>query len=141
MAFVQVNHLKKTYQTKFSSNKVDALRDVHFEVEKGEFISIMGESGSGKTTLLNILATLDTPTVGNITLAGKDFSAIEESKLAAFRRNHLGFVFQDYNLLDTFSVRDNIYLPLVLSKEKVAVMEKRIAPLAVKLNISDLLEK
>jgi putative ABC transport system ATP-binding protein len=138
---MKVNHVKKVYQTKFSGNQVEALRDVHFEVEAGEYVSIMGESGSGKSTLLNILATLDMPTTGSVLLNGNNISQIPEKKLAEFRREHLGFVFQDFNLLDTFSVKDNIFLPLVLSKQKVSLMEERIKPLARTLHISDLLEK
>ncbi|SJZ59431.1 putative ABC transport system ATP-binding protein [Pilibacter termitis] len=141
MSFVKVNHVKKQYQTKFSATTVQALKDVHFEVEKGEFISIMGESGSGKSTLLNILATLDVATEGEVLLDGKDLANIPEGKLAAFRRDHLGFVFQDFNLLDTFTVRDNIYLPLVLAKQKLSIMEERIKPLAKQLAIEELLEK
>lgn len=141
MVLMKVNHVKKVYQTKFSGNQVEALRDVHFEVEAGEYVSIMGESGSGKSTLLNILATLDMPTTGSVLLNGNNISQIPEKKLAEFRREHLGFVFQDFNLLDTFSVKDNIFLPLVLSKQKVSLMEERIKPLARTLHISDLLEK
>ena len=138
---LEVNHLEKSYATRFSVNVVKALKDVNFSVEEGEFVAIMGESGSGKSTLLNILATLDTASGGRVVLDGKNLADIKESQLAAFRRKHLGFVFQDFNLLDTFTVRDNIYLPLVLSKEKVSVMESRIEPLAKQLNISDLLDK
>ena len=139
--FLEVNHLEKTFQTRFSKEKTQALRDVNFIAEEGEFIAIMGESGSGKTTLLNILATLEKPSSGKIVLEGKKISTIKEQQLAEFRRDHLGFVFQDFNLLDTLSVRDNIFLPLVLGRYKYDEMAKRLEVLAPKLNISDLLDK
>ena len=139
--FLEVNHLEKTFQTRFSKEKTQALRDVNFIAEEGEFIAIMGESGSGKTTLLNILATLETPSSGEIVLEGKKISTITEQQLAEFRRDHLGFVCQDFNLLDTLSVRDNIFLPLVLGRYKYDEMAKRLEVLAPKLNISDLLDK
>lgn len=139
--FLQVNHLQKIFQTRFSKEKTIALQDVRFSVEEGEYIAIMGESGSGKTTLLNILATLDKPTSGSVILNSHDVTTIKENKLAEFRRTHLGFIFQDFNLLDTLSVRDNIFLPLVLGREKVRVMERRLDQLAPKLNIVDLLDK
>lgn len=138
---LQVNHLEKVFKTRFSKTEVRALQDVDFSVEEGEFIAIMGESGSGKTTLLNILATLDKPSKGQVVLNGQDITQIKESKLSEFRLNNLGFVFQDFNLLDTLSVRDNIYLPLVLSRTAVKEMESRLAPLAPKLRIADLLDK
>ena len=115
MSILEVSHLKKVYTTRFGGQKVEALSDVSFSVEEGEFVAIMGESGSGKTTLLNILAALDRPTAGSVTLSGKDLASVREKDMAAFRRDNLGFVFQDFNLLDTFSLRDNIFLPLVLS--------------------------
>ena len=139
--FLEVNHLEKTFQTRFSKEKTQALRDVNFIAEEGEFIAIMGESGSGKTTLLNILATLEKPSSGEVVLEGKKISTIKEQQLAEFRRDHLGFVFQDFNLLDTLSVRDNIFLPLVLGRYKYDEMAKRLEVLAPKLNISDLLDK
>lgn len=139
--FLQVNHLQKIFQTRFSKEKTVALQDVSFSVEEGEYIAIMGESGSGKTTLLNILATLDKPTSGSVILNSQDVTKIKENKLAEFRRTHLGFIFQDFNLLDTLSVRDNIFLPLVLGREKVRVMEQRLDQLAPKINIADLLNK
>ena len=126
MAMLEVKHLKKIYATRFGGNKVEALRDVNFTVEQGEYTAIMGESGSGKTTLLNLLATVDRPTDGEILLNGKNILSIKESELARFRREHLGFVFQDFNLLDTLSLEDNIYLPLVLAGEKYAVMEPKL---------------
>ncbi|MBO0444756.1 hypothetical protein IGJ55_000230 [Enterococcus sp. AZ170] len=141
MAMLEVNHIQKIYQTRFSGNQVTALKDVSFQVDEGEYIAIMGESGSGKSTLLNILATLDIPTNGTVLLNGTNITEIPEGRLAAFRRENLGFVFQDFNLLDNFSVKDNIFLPLVLSKVAVKEMEERIKPLAKKLGIEPLLEK
>lgn len=141
MPILQVNDLKKTYTTRFGSQQVHALTKVNFSVEAGEYVAIMGESGSGKTTLLNILAALDKPTSGKVLLDGKDIVAIREKDIAAFRRDHLGFVFQDFNLLDTFSVKDNILLPLVLAGRSYPDMERRLKPLAKHLGIEELLSK
>ncbi len=141
MSILEVNGIKKTYTTRFGANKVEALRNVNFSVEEGEYVAIMGESGSGKTTLLNILAALDRPTGGHVILDGKDLTKIKDSEIAQFRRDHLGFVFQDFNLLDTFSLKDNIYLPLVLAGINHREMEKRIQPIAKILGIESLLEK
>ena len=141
MAMLEVDHLQKIYTTRFGASQVQALTDVTFSVEKGEYVAIMGESGSGKTTLLNILAALDKPTRGEVRLNGKLLSSISEKALSAFRRDNLGFVFQDFNLLDTFSIRDNIYLPLVLSGVNHGEMARRLAPLAKKLAIQDILDK
>lgn len=141
MAILEVNNLKKVYTTRFGSNQVKALSDVSFSVEQGEYVAIMGESGSGKTTLLNILASLDKPTSGEVLLNGKNIVSIKEKEISTFRRNNLGFVFQDFNLLDTFSLKDNIFLPLVLSGKKFNEMNELLQPLAKKLGISDLLEK
>lgn len=141
MTLLEVKNLQKIYTTKSDANNVEALRDVSFSVEEGEYVAIMGESGSGKTTLLNILASLDKPTKGEVILSGKKTTDIKDKDLAAFRRENLGFVFQDFNLLDTFTLRDNIYLPLVLSGKPHSEMEKRIEPLAKKLGIEDLLDK
>lgn len=141
MSLLEVKNLKKVYSTRFGGNKVEALKNVNFNVEKGEFVAIMGESGSGKTTLLNILAAIDTPTEGNVVLEGKEFGHIKDSAVAKFRRDNLGFVFQEFNLLDTFSLEDNIYLPLVLAGKNHREMEERIAPIAERLGISDLLKK
>ena len=141
MSILEVNALKKVYTTRFGGNRVEALKNVTFSVEEGEYVAIMGESGSGKTTLLNILAALDKPTGGSVALDGRNLSSIGESALAAFRRENLGFVFQDFNLLDTFSLEDNIYLPLVLSGKPHAEMARRIEPIAAKLGISSLLKK
>ncbi len=141
MNMLEVCGLKKIYQTRFGGNKVEALRNVNFTVEKGEFVAIMGESGSGKTTLLNILAALDKATGGRVLLEGKDISAIGESRVAEFRRDNLGFVFQDFNLLDTFSIEDNIYLPLVLQGKHYEEMRDKLAPIAKRLGLKELLRK
>ena len=141
MTLLEVKELKKTYTTRFGGNKVEALKNVNFTVEKGEFVAIMGESGSGKTTLLNILAALDTPTAGSVILDGRDFSVIKESEAAQFRRDNIGFVFQEFNLLDNFTIEDNIYLPLVLSGKKYAEMKNRLTPIAERLGIKTLLPK
>jgi putative ABC transport system ATP-binding protein len=141
MAILEVENLKKVYSTRFGGQKVQALKSVTFSVEKGEFVAIMGESGSGKTTLLNLLAAFDRPTGGDVVLAGRGLGAISESDVAAFRRDNLGFVFQDFNLLDTFSIQDNIFLPLVLAGEPYARMRERMLPIAARLGISDILEK
>lgn len=141
MSVLEVTALKKVYSQRLGGNKVEALKSVSFAVEKGEFVAIMGESGSGKTTLLNILAALDKPTAGSVVLDGKDLSTVKESDIAAFRRDNLGFVFQDFNLLDTFTVEDNIYLPLVLAGKPYREMNAKIAPIAEKLGITDLLKK
>ena len=138
---LSVEHLRKIYNSRFGSNQVEALKNISFSVDQGEFIAVMGESGSGKTTLLNLLAALDRPTEGKILLAGKDITQIGDSNISRFRRENLGFVFQDFNLLDNFSLRDNIYLPLVLSNTPKKQMEKQIEPLAAQLKISDILEK
>jgi len=141
MSILDVKGLKKTYVTRFGGASVTALTNVTFSVSQGEFVAIMGESGSGKTTLLNILAGLDKPTGGQVLLGGRDLAAVPEKELAAFRREHLGFVFQEFNLLDTFTLRDNIYLPLVLSGAPHADMARKLAPLAKRLGIANLLEK
>ncbi len=141
MSLLEVNNVKKVYTTRFGGNQVQALKDVNFSVEDGEYIAIMGESGSGKTTLLNILAALDKPTSGEVLLNGINLVTMKEKEISAFRRKNLGFVFQDFNLLDTFSLKDNIFLPLVLSGENYETMEKKLTPLAKKLGIADLLEK
>ena len=141
MPILQVSNLKKIYTTRFGGAQVQALTDVTFSVEQGEYVAIMGESGSGKTTLLNILAALDKPTSGQVLLNGRDIVAIREKDIAAFRRDNLGFVFQDFNLLDTFSVQDNILLPLVLSNRPFREMEEKLGPLAARLGIADILKK
>lgn len=141
MAMLQVECLKKIYTTRFGGNQVQALSDVSFFVETGEYVAIMGESGSGKTTLLNILAALDQPTSGKVFLDGKDLTMVKEREIAAFRRDNLGFVFQDFNLLDTFSLKDNIFLPLVLAGKSPKEMELRLMPIAEQLGITHLLEK
>ncbi len=141
MPILQVSDLKKVYTTRFGGQQVQALTSVNFAVEAGEYVAIMGESGSGKTTLLNILAALDKPTSGKVLLDGKDIVTIRERDIAAFRRDNLGFVFQDFNLLDTFSIQDNILLPLVLGGKTYREMESRLAPLAQRLGIESLLKK
>ena len=141
MAILEVNNVKKIYTTRFGGAKVQALSNVSFTVEEGEFVAIMGESGSGKTTLLNILAALDAPTSGEVALDGIHLASVKESQVAAFRRENLGFVFQDFNLLDNFSVEDNILLPLVLAGKKYPEMKKELMPLAEKLEIDSLLRK
>ncbi|MGT2906615.1 ABC transporter ATP-binding protein [Streptococcus dentiloxodontae] len=138
---LEINHLEKVFRTRFSKEVTRALQDVDFKADEGEFIAIMGESGSGKTTLLNILATLDKPTNGSVILNGQDITKIREGQLAEFRLKNLGFVFQDFNLLDTLSVKDNIFLPLVLARKSYKEMENRLAQLAPKLRIQDLLNK
>ena len=141
MSILNVSGIQKIYTTRFGGNKVEALKSVSFDVEQGEYIAIMGESGSGKTTLLNILAALDKPTSGSVVLDGKDLYKIKESQVAAFRRDNLGFVFQEFNLLDTFSLEDNIYLPLVLAGKSHKEMQERMKPIAAQLGITELLKK
>lgn len=141
MELLEVKNIKKVYNTKLGGKQCVALRDVSFSVGQGEFVAIMGASGSGKTTLLNLLASLDKPTEGLIYLDGKNFSDIGDKEISSFRRTNLGFVFQDFNLLDTFSIKDNILLPLVLSNTPLAEMERRLLPLVSALEIADLLNK
>ena len=141
MALLEVRNLKKVYTSRFGKQQVQALANVSFSVEEGEFVAIMGESGSGKTTLLNILAALDQPTSGEVLLDGRALSSIPEKDIAAFRRDQLGFVFQDFNLLDTFSLRDNIFLPLVLAGKPYKEMAARLKPIAAALGIGDILDK
>ena len=141
MSILEVRGLKKIYSSRFGGNKVEALRNVNFTVEEGEYVAVMGESGSGKTTLLNILAALDKPTNGNVVLDGKDLSKIKEKDVAAFRRDNLGFVFQDFNLLDTFTLEDNIYLPLVLAGKNYKEMSGKLETVAKRLGILPLLKK
>ena len=126
MALLDVKNVKKIYTTRFGKNQVEALKNVTFSVEEGEYVAIMGESGSGKTTLLNILAALDKPTQGKVYLKGNDLGVLREKEISTFRRENLGFVFQDFNLLDTFSLKDNIFLPLVLSGKKYQEIERRL---------------
>ena len=141
MSLLEVKGLKKVYKTRFGGQSVEALKNVNFSVEEGEYVAIMGESGSGKTTLLNILAALDQATAGTVLLEGKDFSRIKENEVASFRRDNLGFVFQEFNLLDTFTLEDNIYLPLVLACKDYQEMRATLMPIAVSLGIEDLLKK
>ena len=141
MQILNVTGLKKVYTTRFGGSQVTALRQVDFSVEEGEYVAIMGESGSGKTTLLNILAALDKPTASRVELDGRDMSAVRESDAAAFRRDNLGFVFQEFNLLDTFTLEDNIYLPLVLAGMGYEEMRERLKPIARELGLTELLKK
>lgn len=141
MALLEVKNVKKIYTTRFGGQSVQALKDVSFSVEPREYVAVMGESGSGKTTLLNILAALDKPTSGKVLLKGRDLSSVKEKEIAAFRRQNLGFVFQDFNLLDTFSLKDNIFLPLVLAGRKYEEMETRLEPIAKQLGITEILNK
>ncbi|MCI6029150.1 MAG: ABC transporter ATP-binding protein [Clostridiales bacterium] len=141
MELLVVNNLKKVYTTRFGLNSVTALNGATFTVERGEYVAVMGESGSGKTTLLNIIAALDKPTSGEVMLDGKNIAAVKESAMTSFRRDNLGFVFQDFNLLDTFCVKDNIFLPLVLSGKSYDEMEVRLRFIAPKLGITDILQK
>ena len=141
MSILEVNALKKIYTTRYGGNQVVALKNVNFSVEQGENVAIMGESGSGKTTLLNILAALDKPTSGTVLLDGKDITKIPEERMAEFRRDNLGFVFQDFNLLDTFTLEDNIYLPLVLANKSYEEMHRRLMPIVEMLGVVELLKK
>lgn len=141
MSILEVKNLKKIYTNRMGGSKVQALKNVNFSVEKGEYVAIMGESGSGKSTLLNLLAALDSPTSGDVIIDGKVSSSLSAKSLALYRREYLGFVFQDFNLLDTFSVKDNIFLPMVLSSKDHELMEKKLVPIANKLNIVDILHK
>ena len=141
MAILEARCLKKIYTTRFGGNQVQALTNVSFSVEEGEYVAIMGESVSGKTTLLNILAALDRPTGGEVILDGRNLFSVKEKEISAFRRDNLGFVFQEFNLLDTFSIQDNIFLPLVLAGKSYPEMVRRLKPLARKLQITDILKK
>ena len=141
MSILEVSGLRKVYSTRLGGDKVEALRNVNFTVEQGEYVAIMGESGSGKTTLLNILAALVRPTGGTVILDGKNLRDVKESAVAAFRRDNLGFVFQEFNLLDTFTVEDNIYLPLVLAGKSYKEMHSRLVPIAARLGIEKILKK
>ncbi len=141
MPILEVNNLRKIYTTRLGANRVEALKNVSFSVEEGEYVAVMGESGAGKTTLLNILAALDKPTSGEVKLGGRNIAEVKEADITRFRRENLGFVFQDFNLLDTFNIRDNIFLPLVLSGKGFAEMQRRLVPIAKKLNITDILNK
>jgi putative ABC transport system ATP-binding protein len=141
MSLLEAKGIRKIYKTRFGGAAVEALKNVNFSVEKGEYVAIMGESGSGKTTLLNIIAALDKPTEGTVTLDGMKLNSVRDSEIARFRRENLGFVFQDFNLLDTFTLEDNIYLPLVLSGMKPSEMQRCLDALAAPLGISELLKK
>ena len=141
MTVLEVKNLKKIYRPRFGGNQVQALSRVTFSVEEGEYVAIMGESGSGKTTLLNIMAALDKPTEGVVCLDGKPLSSVKEKDIAQFRRDNLGFVFQEFNLLDTFNLKDNILLPLVLKGVPYKEMPGKLLPITRELGIESLLEK
>ncbi len=141
MSILEVSGLRKVYTSRLGGSRVEALRNVSFTVEQGEYVAIMGESGSGKTTLLNILAALDEPTAGTVRLDGHELGKIREKDAAAFRRDNLGFVFQEFNLLDTFTLEDNIYLPLVLMGMPYEDMRARLLPIARELGLTELLKK
>ena len=141
MSMLEVRNLRKVYTTRFGGNSVEALKNVNFNVEAGEYVAIMGESGSGKTTLLNILAALDKATSGDVFLEGRGLSTIKDKQISAFRRDNLGFVFQDFNLLDNFTIEDNIYLPLVLAGKSYSEMNGRLRNIAASLGIAGLLAK
>ena len=141
MSILEVKKLQKIYTTRLGGHSVRALENVNFSVDQGEYVAIMGESGSGKTTLLNILAALDRPTSGSVILDGMDLTGVKENEMAAFRRKNLGFVFQEFNLLDTFSIKDNILLPLVLSRVPVGELQGKLDRIASALGISDILSK
>ena len=136
-----VRNYKMVHSDRQDEEEIKVLKGLDFTIEEQEFVGIMGKSGCGKTTLLNILASLDTPTSGEVLLNGEDITKISEKHISQFRRKNLGFVFQDFNLLDTFSLRDNIFLPLVLSKENYDVMETKLNHLAPQLGIESLLDK
>lgn len=138
---LEVSNLEKIYKSRFSANNVYALNGISFKVEQGEFIAVMGESGSGKTTLLNLLALLDKPTNGTIKLEGKELSTIKDSEISKFRREHLGFVFQDFNLLDTLTIKENILLPLILAEDDPKSFDEKILSVAKPLRIDELLNK
>lgn len=141
MSILEVSGLRKVYTSRLGGSRVEALRNVSFTVEQGEYVAIIGESGSGKTTLLNILAALDEPTAGTVRLDGHELGKIRERDAAAFRRDNLGFVFQEFNLLDTFTLEDNIYLPLVLMGMSYEDMRARLLPIARELGLTELLKK
>ena len=141
MSILEVSGLRKVYTSRLGGSRVEALRNVSFTVEQGEYVAIMGESGSGKTTLLNILAAVDEPTAGTVRLDGHELGKIREKDAAAFRRDNLGFVFQEFNLLDTFTLEDNIYLPLVLMGMSYEDMRARLLPVARELGLTELLKK
>ncbi|AKN30340.1 bacitracin ABC transporter ATP-binding protein [Clostridium carboxidivorans P7] len=141
MNIMEVRDVKKEYGSKNGGSKSNALNGVSFSVQKGEFLGIMGPSGAGKSTLLNVISTIDSPTSGTITLGGKSFLKLNEDELSMFRRKQLGFIFQDYNLLDTLTLKENIILPLSLSKVNVASMEEKLKKISEILNIGNILGK
>lgn len=140
MPLLQLNHVQRTYNAN-STHPVTALKDINFTVEDGEYVAIMGESGAGKSTLLNIIATLEQATGGQAILNGQDLGALTKDEAARYRREHLGFIFQHFNLLDSLSNRDNIYLPLVLAKTDPTIMERRLHPLMKRLRIEKIIDR
>ncbi|SKC86472.1 ABC transporter ATP-binding protein [Maledivibacter halophilus] len=132
-------NLKKVYGSR--GNIYPALDDINLEIKEGEFVGIMGPSGAGKTTLLNVVSTIDRPTSGTITIDDEDIVKMNEKRLSLFRRNKLGFIFQDFNLLDTLTIRENIVLPLALSKINYKEIERRVNEVSNKLGINDILNK
>lgn len=141
MSILEVNNLRKIYTTRFGGQRTEALKNVSFSADQGEYVAIMGESGSGKTTLLNILAALDKPTSGSVSIDGMELTSIKEADVSQYRRDNIGFVFQDFNLLDTFTIEDNIYLPLVLAGLNYDKMKSRLTPIASQLGIAGILRK
>ena len=141
MNILEVKNLRKVYNSEDKNTEVVALKDINFEVEEGEFVAIMGESGSGKSTLLNLIASLDTQTAGDVILSGENTKNKSDKERAKFRREKLGFVYQDFSLLSSLNNRDNIFLPLVLANEKYKIMKEKLAPIAKALKISNLLDK
>lgn len=141
LSVLLVQDVKKSYSSRFGGSVTHALRDISFHVEEGEFIGIMGPSGAGKTTLLNVIATIDTPTSGSIQIGGQEIVKLKEPNLSRFRRDQLGFMFQDFNLLDSLTLKENILLPLALAKVSVGEMELRVQELSAQLGIKDLLHK
>lgn len=141
MAVLKVSNVRKVYGSKLGGSSSTALNGVSFEIDKGEFVGVMGPSGAGKSTLLNVIATIDTVTSGSIDVGGREISRIKEPELSDFRRSKLGFIFQDYNLLDTMTLKENIALPLILTKKKPAQIEKSVNKVAADLGIKEILHK
>ena len=141
MSVLEVIDLKKTYSSKHGGNRSKALNGISFQVDKGEFVGIMGPSGAGKSTLLNIIATIDQATEGEVVIGGQKLQTMDEDALAIFRREKLGFIFQDYNLLDTMTFRENIELPLVLSRERPEDIRRKVDEVTKRLEITASLDK
>lgn len=141
MEVLNIENLTKVYGSKFGGAKYTALKDINLKVENGEFVGIMGPSGSGKTTFLNVISTIDKPTSGKVLIEENDITKLKEPRLSSFRRDKLGFIFQDFNLLDTMTLKENIVLPLALSKTPYDTIEKRLGDISIKLGINDILNK